>query len=84
MRDPKYGVAHDRARTWWKRRLEELGSLPCALCPHPVYPWQPWHLDHVPGTVGEYRGVAHRRCNTSDGAKRGNAARAAKPKRVVL
>lgn len=82
-RHAKYGTAHDKARNAWEKTLKERGSLPCSLCPNPVYPWQRWHLDHVPGTVSQYRGVAHRRCNTSDGARLGNAART-KPKRVVL
>lgn len=33
-----------------------------------------WHLDHTPDRRG-YRGVAHAKCNTSEGARRGNARR---------
>ena len=57
---------------------------PCCLCGHPMWPrpdgrtdWL--HADHVPGTT-KYRGLAHgypcpeckgKRCNQSDGARRG-------------
>lgn len=73
--NPKYGRAHEKARARWKDKLDELGSLPCCLCPKPVYPWQRWHLDHVPGTVDQYRGVAHGSCNEGEGARRGNKMR---------
>lgn len=74
-RKAKYGTAHDKARSHWADLLMERGSLPCTLCPRPVVLGQSWHLDHVPGTVDIYRGVAHRGCNTRDGARRGNAMR---------
>lgn len=74
-RDPKYGRDHDIAREQWKDALTEAGSLPCCLCPKPVYPWQRWHLDHKPGTVDQYRGIAHGSCNEGEGARRGNRER---------
>ena len=54
---------------------------PCCLCGHPMYgPARYLHADHIPGT-DQYRGLAHgtpcqvcgKRCNQSDGAKRGRA-----------
>jgi hypothetical protein len=58
---------------------------PCCLCGHPMHPLpngstRHLHADHVPGTT-QYRGLAHgsrcptcgKRCNQTDGAKRGRA-----------
>lgn len=58
---------------------------PCCLCGHPMWPLPDGrtsnlHADHIPGT-SQYRGLAHgarcptcgRRCNQSDGARRGRA-----------
>lgn len=58
---------------------------PCCLCGHPMWPnpdgsTSNLHADHTPGT-NTYRGLAHgapcptckKRCNQSDGAKRGRA-----------
>lgn len=46
-----------------------------------VHPDEDWHLDHTPDRRG-YRGVAHAKCNTSDGARRGNAMRGRRRSRV--
>lgn len=60
---------------------------PCCLCGHPMWPGpggdtSRLHADHIPGTT-RYRGLAHgypcphcdgRRCNQSDGARRGRRA----------
>lgn len=46
---------------------------PCCLCGRPMYPpTSSLHADHDPFGHG-YRGLAHARCNTTDGAKRGRA-----------
>jgi hypothetical protein len=46
---------------------------PCCLCGKPMYPpTRLLHADHIPGT-DRYRGLAHARCNVTDGAKRGRA-----------
>lgn len=54
---------------------------PCCLCGHPMWPpTRNLHADHDPLTGG-YRGLAHgapcgacgKRCNQSDGARRGRA-----------
>lgn len=82
-RDPKYGRAHDIARAAWADALQAAGRLRCPLCGKWVYPRQRWHLDHVPGTVDQYRGVAHRSCNTGDGARRGNKQRAQRRRWVL-
>lgn len=69
-----YGAAHNRERAKWKPRVE-AGHATCCLCGEPIKPGSKWHLDHTPDRSG-YRGVAHASCNTSDGATRGNRARA--------
>lgn len=55
---------------------------PCCLCGHPMHgPTRNLDADHLPGT-DQYRGLAHgaarctvcgKRCNRSDGARRGRA-----------
>lgn len=40
-----------------------------------IAPTEPWHLAHGDGQSG-YRGPAHPRCNSSEGATRGNRGRA--------
>lgn len=50
---------------------------PCCLCGKPMWldsngSARKLHADHDPNTGG-YRGLAHAKCNTRDGAKRGRA-----------
>lgn len=61
---------------------QHCDGAPCCLCGHPMYgPTKNFDADHLPGT-DTYRGLAHglrpcqvcgKRCNRSDGAKRGRA-----------
>lgn len=77
-----YGSDHAKARAYWQP-IVATGQVQCATprCLHAeaghgrtIHPGQAWHLDHLPDRSG-YRGPSHARCNTSDGARRGNKAR---------
>ena len=57
----------------------DAGTVNCCLCGQWIEPGSRWDLDHVPGTTDRYRGAAHRTCNRSEGARRGNATRARDP-----
>ena len=65
-----YGPAHRKLRRQWAPKVE-AGMTSCSLCGGWIEPGTPWHLDHEPGTLDQYRGPAHASCNTSDGGKRG-------------
>lgn len=80
-RSEKYGATHQRARKAWSDMLKAAGSLPCSICGGPVMADSTWHLDHVPGSDTEYRGVAHPSCNMKDGARRGSQIANRSPKR---
>lgn len=72
-----YGAGHQATRRQWVDRVEQ-GDVACSLCGYPIDPGTPWDMDHTPGKQG-YRGPAHRRCNRSEGATRGNRQRGSKP-----
>lgn len=78
MASPKYGYAHRKTRAAWVS-VAARGEATCAEddCLHDdrtIHPDQTWHLAHDPtGTI--VIGVSHERCNTSEGATRGNAMR---------
>jgi hypothetical protein len=70
-------AAHRTARAELLRNYQP--GDPCCLCSHPMWPpTRNLHADHDPIT-GDYRGLAHgtpcqvcgKRCNQSDGARRG-------------
>lgn len=81
--DRGYGAEHKAERERWRPWVES-GE---ATCQEPICleerdgrgrwldPEQPWHLAHADGQSG-YRGPAHTRCNTSEGARRMHAERA--------
>jgi hypothetical protein len=48
-----------------------------------ITPGTPWHLAHTDDGLA-YKGPAHERCNTSEGATRGNAMRKVTPRRRAL
>ena len=58
-----YGWAHQRARARWAR-IVELGEAYCARCRRPIWPGEPWHLDHTSHRAG-YLGPSHARCNVT-------------------
>jgi hypothetical protein len=77
-----YGAEHQAEKERW-RPIVDAGEAYCAevVCLEErdgrsrwLEPGTPWHLAHADGQQG-YRGAAHERCNTSEGARRGNAAR---------
>jgi hypothetical protein len=73
-----YGTEHTKARA--ALLALHYDGAPCCLCGHPMYgPTRNLDADHLPGT-DLYRGLAHgaarcqvcgKRCNRSDGGKRG-------------
>lgn len=79
MSSPRYRHAHQQERKRWAKQVEQ-GLAFCAepRCLMPdrwIHPNARWHLLHDP-TGTTYIGVGHERCNTSEGATRGNLARA--------
>lgn len=69
-----YGSRHQRLRRQWDTTVQR-GEAHCWRCHTWLPPGQPWHLGHDPVDRSVYRGPECPRCNTSDAAKRGNAAR---------
>lgn len=74
---PTYAIykskEHRSAKRDWAKKIEADGGIACCLCGGWIAHGEPWHLDHLPGTT-EYRGAAHPRCNSIDGAKRSRTA----------
>lgn len=73
-----YGRAHQVERERWRPTVE-AGQAWCTepICLHDdrwIPPGTPWHLAHN-REAGGYRGPAHERCNTSEGATFGNRRR---------
>lgn len=83
MAKPRYRYAHQQERNNHWRPIVAAGEAYCAepICllpsrwiPPEWAPTQLWHVCHDPtGTV--VIGVGHRKCNTSEGATRGNRMR---------
>lgn len=73
----RYGHAHQRLRA---ALLREAIGQPCHHCGRPMLEGQALDLDHTADGEG-YRGMAHSRCNRSEGARRGNAAKARRRRR---
>jgi hypothetical protein len=60
-----------------RRRLAprvNRGTVRCVFCGELIEPGEPWDLDHKPDLKG-WTGPAHRHCNRSAGAAKGNRAR---------
>lgn len=73
-----YGPRHRALRLQWQPVVDE-GHAVChaVVCLHPsrVIPARSaWHLGHTPDG-SEWTGPEHPKCNTSDGATRGNRRR---------
>lgn len=73
-----YDVEHERQRKAWAPVVAR-GEATCqaALCledSRAIAPRGEWHLGHTPDRTA-WTGPEHPRCNTSEGATRGNAAR---------
>jgi hypothetical protein len=76
--DRGYGHEHRRERARWKPAVER-GDVDChaIVCLEPdrrIRPDQRWHLGHTPDRSA-WTGPEHERCNTSEGATRGNRER---------
>ena len=69
----RYGSAHRQARA---ATVDQAVGQPCARCQKPIQAGEAVDLDHADDRPG-YLGYSHRRCNSSAGASRGNAMRAA-------
>lgn len=87
MAKPKYRGPHQRERKRW----EPVVAAGRAFCVEPICvmrtrwipPGSKWHLAHDPsGTV--WIGPAHEKCNTREGAARGNRMRARKHRPRVV
>lgn len=76
-----YGTEHQAVRSRLAPSVA-AGRAVCSVCLMPIAPGARWDLDHTPDRRG-YRGPAHERCNRSDGARRGNAMRAAARRAVT-
>jgi hypothetical protein len=74
-----YGGGHQRIR---KAVLPFAYGQLCHFCHEPMLPGQQLDLDHLPGT-DLYRGPCHSSCNRADGARRGNAARRQRRRRIM-
>lgn len=66
-----YDRAHELTRA---ALLPKAYGTRCPHCDQYMYPHHDLHLDHTEDRTG-YVGIVHAHCNTSDGARRGNAAR---------
>jgi hypothetical protein len=71
--DDRYGSAH---RSYRAATIASAIGKPCARCRRTILPGEAVDLDHADDRPG-YLGYSHRRCNSSAGASRGNAMRAA-------
>ena len=69
-----YGYAHQKLRAALLAQWQP--GDPCSRCGGPMWgPPRKIHLGHTDDKTA-YRGLEHERCNTADGASRGNRARA--------
>lgn len=72
--DRGYGSTHQRMRRQLLAVMND--GDPCCLCDRPMYKSESLDLDHTPDR-GDYRGLAHARCNRQEGVRRSNARRRA-------
>jgi hypothetical protein len=68
-----YGPEHQAERERW-RPVVESGEAVCSRCHSAIAPDDDWDLDHLDDRSG-WSGPAHRSCNRSAGAVKGNVAR---------
>lgn len=85
MAKPRYRYRHQQERQRWVPVVEAgdayCAEVRCLMRTRWIAPGSKWHLAHDPsGTT--VIGVSHARCNTSEGASRGNRMRARKPRLV--
>lgn len=81
---------HRQTRAAWSRVVKAgdawCAEVVCLMESRWIPPDSRWHLahDHSDPTGQRYLGPAHERCNTSEGATRGNIARGRPARRWVL
>lgn len=78
MAKPRYSYRHQQQRKQWaltvNRGEGQCAEVRCLMSTRWIAPGSKWHLAHdETGTV--VIGVSHARCNTSEGATRGNKMR---------
>lgn len=56
---------------------------PCWRCGRPILPGQPWDLGHDDDNPAIYRGPEHAVCNRAAGARKGNARRRERRRRIM-
>ena len=75
-----YGRAHQLERARWKPIVDagqaDCHAETCLMGDRWIEPGTPWHLGHTVDRTA-WTGPEHARCNTSEGATRGNQARGA-------
>lgn len=85
-----YGVAHTAERQRWAPHVT-AGHVPCHArrCleaedgrGRTIRPGTPWDLGHTPDRTA-WTGPEHRRCNRSEGARRGNQARGQRRHKIL-
>ena len=72
-----YGAEHRRLRARYQRVIDAgVESVWCVRCGLQILPKQPFDLDHDDFDRSLYLGPAHRHCNRSAAAVKGNKLRA--------
>lgn len=81
-----YDAAHKHERAKWKPVVErgdaQCHAVNCLETSRHIPPDATWHLGHTPDRTA-WTGPEHERCNTSEGATRGNAQRRHTPQLVL-
>lgn len=83
---PSYPGDHQRVRRTLVAALAVRPGQPCARCGGPLLPGQRVDLDHLTPRAGGGQGpraLSHASCNRSHGGRLGNAAKAARRRRVM-
>jgi hypothetical protein len=71
-----YGSEHRRLRAHWQQVIDAGEEVLCVRCYRPILPrLHAFDLDHTEDRLG-WLGPAHRFCNRSHAARKGNALRA--------
>lgn len=75
-----YGHEHEAQRRAWAHKVNrgeaDCHAVRCLEASRHIAPHSDWHMGHTPDRT-RWTGPEHPRCNTSEGATRGNAMRTA-------
>jgi hypothetical protein len=74
-RNRKYGRAHRLLRRQLDLMIRRGLRPACSRCGLPIQPNDLWDLGHVDGSLVEYRGPEHRRCNRATASHRSDRAK---------